>query len=95
MGYMDEYRKSHQHPLNKAFHSVGIPLIALSLPALFFSWRCALGLFVAGWVLQFAGHAIEGKPPAFLRDPRYVFVSVYWWVRKLFGLERDGDGDAS
>jgi uncharacterized membrane protein YGL010W len=28
----------------------------------------SLGLFVAGWVIQFIGHAFEGKKPAFVDD---------------------------
>ena len=28
----------------------------------------ALGLFVVGWVIQFVGHAFEGKKPAFVDD---------------------------
>ena len=31
-------------------------------------WQLALVLFVTGWVLQFIGHAFEGRKPAFVDD---------------------------
>ena len=45
----------------------------------------AIGLFVAGWVLQFIGHAFEGKPPEFFKDWRFLFVGLRWWFAKLSG----------
>jgi uncharacterized membrane protein YGL010W len=42
-------------------------------------------LFVAGWVLQFVGHAFEGKPPEFLQDWRFLLVGVRWWLAKVRG----------
>ena len=89
--WIAEYSRSHQHPLNRAFHTLGIPLIVASLllfvAAIFVSrlWPWALGLFVAGWVFQFAGHAIERKPPEFLKDWRFLFVGLRWWLAKLRG----------
>ncbi len=86
--WLETYKASHQHPVNRACHSVGIPMIVLALPLLFFSWKGALGLFVLGWVLQFVGHWFEGKPPAFLSDARYLVVGPYWWVKKFFKRDR-------
>jgi uncharacterized membrane protein YGL010W len=89
--WVAQYAQSHQHPFNRLCHTVGIPLIVLSLPlfvaALFVDrlWLPAAALFVAGWVFQFAGHAVEGKPPEFLRDWRFLFVGVRWWVAKVRG----------
>lgn len=62
--FIENYQAKHQHPLNRLSHSIGIPLIAISLPLFFYSWRLALLLFIAGWILQFAGHAIESNQPA-------------------------------
>lgn len=31
-------------------------------------WGWGLGLFVAGWVIQFVGHYFEGRKPAFVDD---------------------------
>jgi uncharacterized membrane protein YGL010W len=44
-----------------------------------------LGLFVGGWLFQFVGHAVEGKPPEFFHDWRFLFVGVRWWVAKMRG----------
>lgn len=83
------YGRSHGHPLNQRLHLVGIPLIVLSLPLALAALLVpallppALTLFVLGWLLQFAGHAIEGKPPEFLQDPRYLLVGVRWWWSKV------------
>lgn len=77
------YRAKHQHPLNRLCHSIGIPMIALSLPLFFFSWRGALFLFVVGWILQFVGHAIEGNQPAFFKNPVYLLVGPLWLLRRV------------
>ena len=86
------YARSHQHPVNRWCHTLGIPMIVLSIglvpvaafaaPAL---WPVAAALFVAGWALQFVGHAVEGKPPEFFSDWRFLFVGLRWWVAKIRG----------
>ena len=89
--FMESYKAKHQHPLNRLTHAVGIPLIVVSLPLFFFDWRWALALFVLGWVFQFAGHAIEGNSPAFLRNPVYLIVGPLWLARRALaavGLAR-------
>lgn len=89
--WISQYQESHQHPINRMTHTVGIPMIALSVvlapvgvfvPALGF---VAAGLFVVGWIFQFIGHAFEGKPPEFLKDWRFLFVGLRWWFAKLAG----------
>jgi len=89
--FMESYKAKHQHPLNRLTHAVGIPMIVVSLPLAFFSWRWALALFVAGWVFQFLGHAIEGNSPAFFRNPVYLVVGPLWLARRALaavGLAR-------
>jgi uncharacterized membrane protein YGL010W len=89
--WIAQYARSHQNPINRICHTFGIPLIVLSLPLFLLSlwvedlWRAALALFVGGWLLQFAGHAVEGKPPEFFHDWRFLFVGVRWWVAKIRG----------
>ena len=89
--WVDRYNASHQHPLNRALHSVGIPMIVVSvllgLASIFIdALRLpALLLFVLGWVLQFIGHLVEGKPPAFFSDWRFLVTGVAWWLRKIRG----------
>jgi uncharacterized membrane protein YGL010W len=89
--WIAQYSTSHQHPVNRACHTLGIPTILLALAcgiAGIFSHRLlwlALFLFVFGWILQFVGHAFEGKPPEFFRDWRFLFVGVRWWWAKVRG----------
>ena len=52
-----------------------------------------LGLFALGWVIQFVGHAFEGRKPAFVDDltglvigPLFVLVETLFrlgWYRRL------------
>ncbi len=89
--WIDQYGQSHRHPLNRLCHTLGIPMIAVSLPlfvaAFFVSglWPVPAALFVVGWVLQFVGHAVEGKPPEFFKDWRFLFVGLRWWMAKVQG----------
>jgi uncharacterized membrane protein YGL010W len=89
--WIAQYGRSLQHPVNRLCHTVGIPLIVLSILLLVLAlwvdglWVAALGLFVLGWIFQFVGHAVEGKPPEFLHDWRYLFVGLRWWLAKIRG----------
>ncbi|MDX1440079.1 MAG: DUF962 domain-containing protein [Rubricoccaceae bacterium] len=89
--WIAQYAQSHQNPINQTLHTIGIPLIALSIPlfvvALFVNgfWMVPLALFVFGWILQFVGHAFEGKPPEFFKDWRFLFVGLRWWIAKMRG----------
>ncbi len=80
---VEDYQSQHQHPLNKLCHAFGIPMITVSWPLFFFRWRWAVVLFVAGWILQFVGHAIEGNRPAFLRNPIHFLTGPWWLVRRV------------
>jgi uncharacterized membrane protein YGL010W len=62
--------------------SFAVAAASLLMPVL---WTAALWLFGVGWVFQFAGHAFEGKRPEFLRDLRFLFVGLRWWVEKTQG----------
>jgi uncharacterized membrane protein YGL010W len=89
--WIAQYARSHQHPINRWCHTVGIPLIALSLPLFLVVlwapgfWPVPVAMFVVGWVFQFVGHAVERKPPEFLHDWRFLFVGLRWWVAKIRG----------
>ena len=91
--WISQYSSSHQHPVNRFCHTLGIPLILLSgvvlVAGIFVRhlhlWVYALALFVIGWVFQFIGHAFEGKPPEFFSDWRFLFVGVRWWWAKIQG----------
>ncbi len=68
--WIAQYGGSHQHPINRLCHTLGIPLIALSLPLFLVAlvvrglWPLPTILFVLGRALQCVGHAFEGKPPS-------------------------------
>jgi uncharacterized membrane protein YGL010W len=89
--WIAQYASSHQHPVNRFCHTIGIPLIAASLPLFAVSairhelWPIPTAMFVAGWILQFVGHAFEGKEPEFFHDWRFLFVGLRWWWAKVRG----------
>ena len=81
--YLAKYREDHQHPVNKALHTVGIPMIVASLPVFPFNPLLGAAMFVVGWILQFIGHAFEGKAPSFFRDPTFLLVGATWYGKRL------------
>ncbi len=89
--WVAQYSSSHQNRVNRLCHTFGIPMIALSLILLVgmfwfgWIWKLSLALFIVGWILQFVGHAFEGKPPEFFSDPRFLLVGLRWWFAKVRG----------
>jgi uncharacterized membrane protein YGL010W len=83
--FVNNYKSKHRHPLNRLSHTIGIPIVVVSLPLFFLSWRWALAFFLDGWGLQFIGHAIEGNRPAFFGNPVYLIVGPWWLVRRAAG----------
>lgn len=89
--WIADYERSHHQPVNRGCHAIGIPLIIVSLPLLLggiwsstaLLWGAAL--FVVGWILQFLGHIVEGKPPEFFSDWRFLLVGARWWLVKIAG----------
>lgn len=52
----------------------------------------SLGLFIAGWILQFIGHYYEGKKPAFVDDIVGLFVGPLFVVAEIgfiLGLRKE------
>jgi uncharacterized membrane protein YGL010W len=91
--WVDRYTASHQHPLNRALHAVGIPMIAIAVPLGLASLAIAglrlpaLGLFVSGWVLQFigtGGRKAAGLPGdwRFLVTGRTLGEEAARWIRR-------------
>ena len=89
MNFLEKYKRDHQHPINKLLHSFGIPMIVVSLPLVLYSWKWALALFIAGWILQFVGHWFEGVKPSFLSNPIFLLVGPLWWIKKSLGFGVD------
>ena len=75
--FLTGYAARHRHPANIALHAIGLPVTFL-LP-LWLLWQgrgfYALLAFLAGYALQFLGHAIEGN------DAGEVVL-----VKRTFGL---------
>ena len=88
-GIMAQYAASHQHPVNKALHVAGIPMMALSALLLFLSlewghlFPVALALLASGWLLQSIGHVFEGKAKEPLNEWRFPLVGLRWWLRRM------------
>jgi uncharacterized membrane protein YGL010W len=82
---VEKYEADHQNPVNRACHSVGIPLIAASLPvaATVVGLPLAVPMFGLGWTFQLVGHAFEGKKPSFVDDRRQLLVGLLWWSKKV------------
>jgi hypothetical protein len=61
--FLRNYLERHRHPANRWLHAIALP-VTFILPVIWLSrgapWW-ALGAFVLGYTLQFAGHAIEGN----------------------------------
>lgn len=89
--WIAQYAQSHRNRWNQITHAIGIPMIVVSLGLAVLSlfvaglWPWALVLFGLGWALQFIGHAIEGKPPEFFKDWRFLLVGTRWWWAKVSG----------
>src|SRR5688572_20777254 len=89
--WIAQYAASHKHPVNRLCHTLGIPLIAASMPIAIITpfvrglWVLPLVMFAGGWILQFIGHWFEGKPPEFFSDWRFLLVGLRWWFAKMRG----------
>ena len=72
---------------------IGIQLaayLAAGTTTMWLGW--GIGLFVGGWIIQFVGHAFEGKKPAFVDDligliigPLFIVVETAFFL----GLSKD------
>jgi hypothetical protein len=47
-------------------------------------WGVCLFLFVAAWIGQFIGHAIEGKRPSFFKDLQFLMIGPLWLLADLY-----------
>ena len=52
-------------------------------------WATSLAIFVAAWIGQFVGHALEGKRPSFFKDLQFLLIGPLWLLAaayRRFGL---------
>ena len=47
-------------------------------------WAAALTVFVVAWILQFIGHKIEGKKPAFFQDLQFLLIGPLWLLGFIY-----------
>ncbi len=82
---MNQYARAHSDPRNKFCHKVGIPLIIVSIIALFVTQGAAWAwwVFGVGWVFQFIGHAFERTWPEFMKNPIFLFVGPLYFAREI------------
>jgi uncharacterized membrane protein YGL010W len=59
-----------------------IDLLQRSSPAP--PWSICVALFVAAWIGQFIGHAIEGKRPSFLKDIQFLMIGPLWLLADVY-----------
>lgn len=89
--HMLAYLAIHQHPVNRACHMIGIPMIVASLPLIPAVPPVGLSLFGAGWSIQFLGHYFEGKKPEFVQHPINLVLGPIAvandWAKLLTGRE--------
>jgi uncharacterized membrane protein YGL010W len=87
--YMRTYGEDHTHPINKACHLIGIPMIVASLPLIPVAPPIGVSLFTVGWGFQFVGHYFEGKKPSFTNDWKYLTIGPIWaaveWIELVTG----------
>jgi hypothetical protein len=82
--YMARYDHEHTNAWNKILHGIGIPvIIAGVILAIFTYWKIGLAMFVAGWLLLFLGHRIEGNKPAVFQGPIYFLVGPIWVLKEI------------
>jgi uncharacterized membrane protein YGL010W len=47
-------------------------------------WTTSAVIFVAAWIGQFIGHAIEGKRPSFFKDIQFLLIGPLWLLAALY-----------
>lgn len=84
------YEATHQDPVNRALHVVGIPIIMAGAAGLLVSrplrplWFASASAFAFGWGLNLVGHHVfEKKAPAFADDPLSFVAGPVWDAGQL------------
>ena len=67
--------------------------VAFYLAARMLWWPVNLGLFVAGWIFQFIGHAhYEKKAPSFMTNLIHLLVGPLWVLNHFLHLRAEAPG---
>ncbi len=74
--------------LASGFFIYNLAMIALTLAIEASSpwplWQVAVIVFVAAWILQFIGHAVEGKRPSFFKDVQFLMIGPAWLLSFIY-----------
>ncbi len=78
--YLEQYDAEHRSLGNRLLHMLGIPLVWLAVPTLFFSPMFAAFLFVAGLAVQSSAHAVFDSKSQSKRgfDIYYTLLGPVW-----------------
>jgi hypothetical protein len=79
--FVRDYVSRHRHPANAGLHLVGVPLAPFGVIALLIAGEPAIALvfFLAGYALQWVGHAIEGNEVG-------EWILIKYIARRLAGV---------
>ncbi len=47
-------------------------------------WLSSLVIFIAAWIGQFVGHALEGKRPSFFKDVQFLLIGPLWLLAAAY-----------
>lgn len=47
-------------------------------------WSICVAPFVAAWIGQFIGHAIEGRRPSFFKDIQFLMIGPLWLLADAY-----------
>jgi len=47
-------------------------------------WQISVAIFVAAWIGQFIGHAVEGKRPSFFQDLQFLMIGPLWLLSFIY-----------
>lgn len=84
--FIENWRVRHRHPASLVLHAVGIPMLPLAgvlavyqwIEGAWGLWWRPVGLIVLSYMLQWAGHAIEGSPMG-----EWMLIKKAWARRTL------------
>lgn len=66
-----------------------VPILAMYAGSLFVPLTVHIGLFVAGWVFQFYGHAVhEKRNPAFATNLIHLLIGPLWVLNDVVRIVR-------
>lgn len=87
--FIEEYSEQHQTKINRLLHFYGRIARVVAVAVAFYNLKFGIALFIFGYLVQFLGHAIEGTPPSFFRNPYHLLLGlVYHGSRMLKGFSK-------